>query len=54
MKSRKLLKKDTSFEVTENMKEEFESAKKAIGANILLNSFNVERRSRVVTDVSGN
>ena len=35
------------------MKEEFESAKKAMGNNILLNSFDVTRRSLVITDASG-
>ena len=53
MEFRKLQKKDTSFEVTAKVKEEFESAKKAIGVNILLNSFNVNRRSLVVTNASG-
>ena len=53
MAFRKLQKKDTSFEVTAKVKEEFESAKKAIGVNILLNSFNVNMRSLVVTNASG-
>ena len=50
---RKLLKRDTSFDVTEKMKEEFESAKEEIGENVLLNSFNMDRRSLVVTNAYG-
>ena len=49
---RTLLKKDTPYNVTEEMKEELDSAEKVIGDNILLNSFNVDRRSLVVTDAS--
>ena len=53
MEFRKLLKKDTPYHISKEIKEEFASAKTAIGRNILLNSFNVNRRSRVVTDASG-
>ena len=35
------------------MEREFEAAKKAMGNNILLNSFDVNRRSLVITDASG-
>ena len=49
---RTLLKKNTPNNVTEEMKEELDSAEKVIGDNILLNSFNVDRRSLVVTDAS--
>ena len=34
------------------MMEEFEAAKKAMGKNILLNSFDVTRRTLVITDAS--
>ena len=34
------------------MKEEFEAAKKAMGKNILLNAFDVERSTLVITDAS--
>ena len=44
---RKLLKKNLTFTVTENMREEFEAAKTAMGKNILLNSFNVTRRTLI-------
>ena len=46
---RKLLKKNVTLTVTEKMREEFEAAKKAMGKNILLNSFNVTRRTLVIT-----
>ena len=49
---RKLLKKNVQFTVTGKMKE-FDSAKKEIGNNILLNSFDVTRRSLVITNASG-
>ena len=35
------------------MEEEFESAKRTMGESILLNSFEVNRKSLVVTDASG-
>ena len=47
---RKLLKKNVTFTVTERMMEEFEAAKKAMGKNILLNVFDVTRRTLVITD----
>ena len=46
------MKKDSPFIITEVMKEVFESAKKAMGNSILLNSFDVKRRSLVITDAS--
>ena len=49
---RKLLKKNVTFTVTEKMMEEFEAAKKAMGRNILLNAFDVTRRTLVITDAS--
>ena len=49
---RKLLKKNVAFTVTEKMREEFEAAKKAMGKNILLNSFNVTRMTLVITEAS--
>ena len=49
---RKLLKKNVQFTVTDEMEKEFESAKKAMGNNILLNSFDVKRRSLIITDAS--
>ena len=36
------------------MKEKFKTAKEAMGNSILLNSFDVSKRSLVVTDASGN
>ena len=42
---RKLLKKNLQFTLTEQMEKEFEAAKKAMGKNILLNSFDLNRRS---------
>ena len=50
---RKLLKNNVTFTVTEKILEEFEAAKKAMGNNILLNTFNVTRRTLVITDASG-
>ena len=49
---RKLLKKNVTFTVTERMMEEFEAAKKAMGKNILLNAFDVTRRTLDITDAS--
>ena len=49
---RKLLKKNVTLTVTEKMREEFEAAKKAMGKNILLNSFDVTRRTLVIIDAS--
>ena len=49
---RKLLKKNVAFTVTENMLEMFEAAKAAMGKNILLNAFDVTRRTLVITDAS--
>ena len=50
---RKLLKKNVTFTVTEKMKQEFEAAKTAMGNNILLNAFDVTKRTLVITDASG-
>ena len=50
---RNLLKKNVQFTVTPRMEAEFESAKKAIGNSILLNLFDVTKRSLVITDASG-
>ena len=49
---RKLLKKNVTFTVTEKMRKEFEAAKDAMGKNILLNAFDVDRRTLVITDAS--
>ena len=49
---RKLLKKNVSFTVTERMVKEFEAAKEAMGKNILLNAFDVRRKTLVITDAS--
>ena len=49
---RKLLKKNVTFTVTEKMRKEFETAKEAMGKNILLNAFDVDRRTLVITDAS--
>ena len=49
---RKLLKKNEAFRVTKKMLEEFETAKAAMGKNILLNAFDVARRTLVTTDAS--
>ena len=46
------MKKNVAFTVTEKMREEFEAAKKAMGKNILRNSFDVTRRTLVITDAS--
>ena len=45
-------KKNVTFTVTEKMMEEFEAAKEAMGKNILLNAFDVTRRTLVITDAS--
>ena len=50
---RKLLKKNVQFTLTEQMEREFEAAKKAMGNNILLNLFDLNRRSLVITHASG-
>ena len=52
---RKLLKKNVAFTVTEKMfkEEEFEAEKAAIWKNIILNAFDVTRRTLVITDASG-
>ena len=50
---RKLLKKNVPFTVTEQMKKEFEAAKKVMGNNILLNAFDVPKKTLVITDASG-
>ena len=50
---RKLFKKNVAFIVTEKILEEFEEAKAAMGKNILLNVFDVTRRTLVITDTSG-
>ena len=47
---RKLLKKNLIFTVTEQMEKEFEAAKKAMGNNILLDAFDVTKRTLVITD----
>ena len=49
---RKLLKKNVTFTVTEKMRKEFEAAKEAMGKNILLNAFDAERTTLVITDAS--
>ena len=46
------MKKNVTFTVTEKMMEEFEAAKEAMGKNILLNAFDVTRRTLVITDAS--
>ena len=51
---RKLLQKNVTFTVTEKMMEELKAAKEAMGRNILLNSFDVTRRTLVITDASAN
>ena len=50
---RKLLKKYLHFVVTERMEDKFGSAKRAMVDSILLNSFDVNRKSLVITDASG-
>ena len=50
---RKLLKKNVTFMVTEKMMKEFEAAKVAMGNNILLNAFDVTKRTLAITDASG-
>ena len=50
---RKLLKKNVLFTVTEQIEKEFEAAKKAIGNNILLNPFDVTKRTLVITNAFG-
>ena len=50
---RKLLKKNVTFTVTEKIMKELEAAKKTMGNNILLNAFNVTKRTLVITDASG-
>ena len=50
---RKLLKKPLQFVVTLRMEDQFESAKRAMGDSILLNSFVVTRKSLVITDATG-
>ena len=50
---RKLLKKNVAFLVTEKMLEDFDAAKAAMGEkNILLNAFDLTRRTLVITDAS--
>ena len=49
---RNLLKKNVTFTETERMVEEFEATKKAMGQNILLNSFDVTRKTLCITDAS--
>ena len=49
----KLLKKNVTFTVTEIMMKEFEAAKKAMGNNLLLNAFDVTKRTLVITNASG-
>ena len=44
------MKKNVTFRVTEKMVKKFEAAKDAIGKNILLNAFDVTRRTLVITD----
>ena len=46
------MKKNVTFTVTEKMRKEFEAAKEAMGKNILLNAFDVNRRTLVITDAS--
>ena len=50
---RKLLKKNLALTVTEKMLEKFEAGKAAMGKNIILNGFDVTRRTLVFTDASG-
>ena len=47
------MKKNIQFTVTPRIEAEFESAKKAMGHSILLNWFDVTKRSLVITDASG-
>ena len=47
------MKKNIQFTVTPRIEAEFESAKKAMGNSILLNWFDVTKRSLVITDASG-
>ena len=49
---RKLLKKNVTFTVTEKLMKECEAAKKSMGKNILLNAFDVTRRTLVIRDAS--
>ena len=49
---RKLLKKNVTFTVTEKMRKEFEAAREAMGKNILLNAFDVKRRTLAITNAS--
>ena len=49
---RKLLKKNLAFAVTEKTME-FEAAKTAMGKNILLNAFDISKRTLIITDASG-
>ena len=48
----KVLKKNVTFTVTEKMMEEFEAAKEAMGKNILLNAFDITRRTLGIKDAS--
>ena len=52
-KLRTLLNKGVNFWVNEEMREELERTKKAIGDNILLNNFCMKRTMVVITDASG-
>ena len=52
-KLRTLLNKGVSFWVDNDMREELERTKKAIGDNIVLNNFCMKRSTVVVTDASG-
>ena len=50
---RKPLKKNVQITVTDQIEREFEATKKAMGNNNSLNSFDVHRRSLVITNASG-
>ena len=49
---RKLLKKNVAFAVTEKTME-FEAAKTAMGNDLLLNAFDISKRTLTITDASG-
>ena len=52
-KLRSLLNKGVTFWIDEEMREELERTKQAIGDNILLNNFCMKRATVVITDASG-
>ena len=53
MEFRKLFKKDTHYVVTEHMIKEFYFKKEAMRRNILLNTFDANKKSLVITNASG-